>query len=88
MNVQNMTNPNGNKVPNQFIIQAPDGVYFQSYSTVIAFQNMEGKLQLDRESWNYSNKTSKYRNIFTGLTTKETEKRIKSGEIMLVNLNK
>jgi hypothetical protein len=88
MNVQNMTNRNGGKVANQFIIQAPDGLYFQSYSTVIAFQDMSGKLHLDRDRWNYSNTTSKYRNIFTGLTTKETERRIKSGEIILMNLNK
>jgi hypothetical protein len=88
MNVQNMTNRNGGKVENQFIIQAPDGLYFQSYSTVIAFQDMNGKLHLDRDRWDYSRTTSKYRNIFTGLTTKETEKRIKAGEIVLVDLNK
>jgi hypothetical protein len=88
MNVQNMTSANGNKIPNQFILQAPDGLYFQSYSTVIAFQDMSGKLHLDRDKWDYSRTTSKYRNIFTGLSTKETERRIKSGEIILMDLNK
>jgi hypothetical protein len=88
MNVQNMTSNNGNKVPNQFIIQAPDGLYFQSYRTVIAFKPPAGPLQLDINSWDYSRATGKYRNIFTGLSTKETEKRIKSGEIILMDLNK
>jgi hypothetical protein len=88
LNVQNMTSNNGNKIPNQFIIQAPDGLYFQSYSTVIAFKPLAGPLQLDINNWNYSNTTSKYRNIFTGLTTKETERRIKAGEILLVDLNR
>jgi hypothetical protein len=88
MNVQNMTSNNGNKIPNQFIIQAPDGLYFQSYRTVIAFKPLAGPLHLDRDRWDYSRTTSKYRNIFTGLTTKETERRIKSGEIVLVDLNK
>ena len=35
-----------------------------------------------------NNSTSKYRNIFLGETTKETLKKIKSGEYKLVNLNK
>jgi hypothetical protein len=88
MNVQNMTSNNGNKIPNQFIIHAEEGLYFQSYNTVIAFKPLAGPLQLDRDKWNYSNTTSKYRNIFTGLSTKETERRIKSGEIILTELNK
>jgi len=36
--VENMTSENtGRGVPNQFIITTPDGRYFQSYQTVIAF---------------------------------------------------
>lgn len=77
----------GREVPNQFTIRTDEGVYFQSYSTVIAFRPYGGKLQLDEDKWNYSVTTSKYRNEFTGLTTKETEARIKSGDIVLVDLN-
>jgi len=88
MKIESMTNPNGNKIANQFTIQAENGLYFQSYNTVIAFKPIGGTLQLDKEAWNYSTTTSKYRNIFTGLTTKETEQRIKSGDIELVDLNK
>lgn len=86
--VRNMTSTrSGREVPNQFRIFTDDGVYFQSYSTVIAFSPHSGKLQLDTDKWNYSVTTAKYRNEFTGLTKKETETRIKSGEIELVDLN-
>lgn len=86
--VENMTSKrSGREVPNQFRIFTDKGVYFQSYSTVIAFKPSQGKLQLDADKWNYSVTTAKYRNEFTGLTTKETEARIKSGEIELVDLN-
>lgn len=76
-----------NAAPNQFKIFTDDGVYFQSYSTVIAFKPFDGPLQLDRKKYDYSRTTAKYRNQFTGLTTKETEAKIKSGEIILVDLN-
>lgn len=45
------------------------------------------KIQLDSKYWNYSNTTSKYRNIFLNETKKETEAKIKSGEYILCNLN-
>lgn len=86
--IENMTSKrSGREVPNQFKIFTDEGVYFQSYRTVIAFRPYDGKLQLDEDKWNYSVTTSKYRNEFTGLTTKETEARIKSGETVLVDLN-
>ena len=73
---------------NQFLIHVEFGVYFQSYNTIIAFIDNEGKITLDEDKWDYSVTTSKYRNKFTGLTTKETKKKIESGEIQLVDLNK
>jgi len=88
MKVQNMQSLRGTTVPNQFKIFADEGVYFQSYATVIAFYPRSGKIQLDENNWNRSRTTARFRNQFLGLTTKETETKIKSGEIELANLNK
>ena len=46
-----------------------------------------GKVFLDSYYYNYSRTTSKYRNMFLNMTTKEIEKGIKDNEIALVNLN-
>lgn len=86
--VENMLSPRtGKPVANQFEIFTPDGEYFQSYSSVIAFKPNEGKTQLDERYWDYSRMTGKYRNQFLRETKKETEKKIKSGEYELANLN-
>lgn len=97
MRTSNLTSPrSGKPVANQFVISAEDGRYFQSYNTIIVkvvtmcggegvgFYN---QLYLDENYWNYSRTTSKYRNQFTGLSTKETEQGIKDGSIKLVDLN-
>tara|TARA_R100000781_G_scaffold82839_1_gene50992 strand:+ start:448 stop:720 length:273 start_codon:yes stop_codon:yes gene_type:complete len=84
---QLISNTSSNPVANQFIIETPKGDYFQSYESIIAFKSNKGKIKLDNRYWDYSKTTSKYRNQFTGLTTKETEKAIKSKEIQLTNLN-
>ena len=76
-----------NPVANQFIIETPKGDYFQSYRSIIAFKSNDGKLKLDSYYWDYSRTTSKYRNQFTGLDTKQTKKAIKNKEIILTNLN-
>lgn len=75
-------------VKNQFLINTDEGEYFQSYNTIIAFIDNEGKITLDKDAWDYSVTTSKYRNKFTGLTTQETKKKIEVGEIQLRDLNK
>ncbi|MFA5378877.1 MAG: hypothetical protein WC455_24200 [Dehalococcoidia bacterium] len=86
--IENMlSDKTGREVPNQFKIFTDEGVYFQSYSSVIAFKPLNGPLQLDRDKWDYSRTTAKYRNAFTRLTTKETEKQIEAGQILLVDLN-
>lgn len=56
----------GNKVANQFIITTEDGTYFQSYSTVIAFEDKSGKITLDKHNWDYSATTLKYLKQFIG----------------------
>lgn len=86
-NVQNMTSSNGNTIANQFLITTPEGVYFQSYRSIIVFESNDGITTLDEHYWNYSKTTAKYRNQFLNETTKETEAKIKSGVYKLANLN-
>ena len=85
--VENMRNNRGNTVPNQFIIQTNEGLYFQSYQSVIAFIPIAGNILLDQNSWDYSTTTGKYRNQFLGETKKETEKKIADGTYILTDLN-
>ena len=87
--VENMISHNGNAIPNQFKITTPKGVFFQSYRTLIAFKPNDGgrKIQLDRKAWDYSLTTGKYRNIFLGERKADTERKIKSGEYELADLN-
>ncbi len=78
----------GRKITNQFRIYTCEGVYFQSYETLIVFIDCrDGQTYLDKNSWDYSATTSKYRNIFLGENRKETERRIKNGEYKLIDLN-
>lgn len=86
--VYNMKSRNGNDVPNQFEMYTDDGVYFQSYRSIIAFKPCGGKIQLDETYWDYSRTTSKYLNLFLRVSgKKEIEQKIKSGEYELTNLN-
>ena len=90
MRVQNFKSHNGNYVPNQFIINDDDNniEYFQSYETMIAkIDWLNNKIYLDENYWNYSRTTSRYRNKFLGLVTKEIKSKIKNNEIQLINLN-
>jgi len=88
ISAKNMQSNNSNgTIPNQFEIRTPEGVYFQSYSTVIAFvPNNGGKTILD-PNWTYSNTTGKYRNQFLGEDRKQTEKKIKDGTYLVQSLN-
>jgi len=73
---------------NQFLLYYDDGIYFQSYNSIIALKPHSGKIQLDEYYWNYSKITGKYRNLFLGEDRKETERKIKAGIYVLTNLNK
>lgn len=89
--VHNILSPKSNKpVANQFIIETPDGEYFQSYKSVIAFKpnKREAKIVLDEKYHDYSKTTVKYRNQFLNMTTQEVNVAIEKGEILLNNLNK
>jgi hypothetical protein len=85
--VYNMTSPNGNKVANQFEIYTDKGKYFQSYNSVIAFIDNNGKVFLDEYYWDYSHTTSRYRNMFLNNGINDVREKIKSGEYKLKNLN-
>ena len=91
MKVQNMTSSRGNPVPNQFrIVDNENGyIYFQSYKSIIVkiIDSMPAQVQLDRDTWDYSVTTGKYRNQFLGENKKETQAKIDSGEYILTNLN-
>ena len=100
MKVENVTSSsNGNKVVNQFIITIDSSSVwgnfnkreiFQSYNSIIAVCTVwpdETRIELDREKWDYSRTTSRYRNQFLGETKAETQKKIDSGEYILTNLN-
>jgi hypothetical protein len=84
--VSNMESGKGNDIPNQFEIRTDKGIVFQSYRSVIVAL-IGGKTYLDQNKWDYSVTTGKYRNLFLGETKKETEKKIKSGEYILTDLN-
>lgn len=86
--VQQMVSNNGTPVPNQFEIYTDDGVFFQSYASIIAFKSYSEGVYLDKERWDASATTGKYRNQFLGESKKETEAKIKSGEYKLVDLNR
>lgn len=79
---------NGRAVPNQFIITTPEGEYFQSYDSVIAYRDKSGAVFLDEATWDYSVTTGRYRNEFLGEGIAETRKKIASGEYVLTDLNK
>lgn len=99
MKVKQFEGCNGG-VKNQFLItdegRGANGNFikretFQSYESVIAtktFWNDRTDIELDEKYWDFSTTTGKYRNIFLGEDKATTEKKIKSGEYTLTNLNR
>jgi hypothetical protein len=88
--VRNIEGRNGRAVPNQFVIDDGDVEYFQSYKSIICkkeYGQRPAKITLDAATWDYSKTTGRYRNQFLGETKTETERKIKSGEYTLANLN-
>jgi len=85
--VYNMMSVNGSSIPNQFEISTPEGLYFQSYNSTIAFEAKDGSIYLDINKWDYSVTTGKYRNQFLREDKAETERKIKEGIYKLVDLN-
>ena len=88
MKVTQMTGRTGAPVANQFIINDGEHEYFQSYETVIAKRHKSSRaVILDRDRWNYSVTTSKYRNQFLGMSTAQIKRDINAGLIELADLN-
>lgn len=77
----------GKPVANQFITLTPEGTYFQSYDSVIAFRANDGTVTLDENMWDYSVTTNKYRNEFLGEGTPITSKKIAAGIYKTADLN-
>jgi hypothetical protein len=86
MKIKNLTSPRGNEVPNQFQIETPNAIYLQSYDSIIA-KKEGGNTYLDERYWNYSRTTSKYRSLFLGESTKETQNKINNSVYILTDLN-
>ena len=76
-----------NGAKNQFLISTEDGKYFQSYDSVIAFISINGSVTLDRNTWDYSQTTGRYRNMFLGEGIAETRRKIEEGVYILDDLN-
>lgn len=96
INVSNYPGKNG-PVRNQFLIHTSKGEVFQSYDTIVAARVRwddptdklcpYGRTFLDAKYWDYSVTTGKYRNQFLNETKAETERKIRSGEYVLEDLN-
>lgn len=92
--VKNMVSTRGNKIANQFILAGQGVSIFQSYESIIAIRRWTYKpyghyqVTLDKNYWDYSVTTGKYRNQFLGESKAATLKKIKSGEYKLADLNK
>tara|TARA_R110002110_G_scaffold234669_3_gene450713 strand:+ start:87 stop:365 length:279 start_codon:yes stop_codon:yes gene_type:complete len=83
------SNTSHNPIANQFEIWTDKGYFFQSYNSIIYFQcKKTGKKYLDKNDWDYSTTTGKYRNQVLGEGIAETRKRIKAKEYILKDLNK
>ena len=98
--VRNMQGNSG-PVANQFVIEeegrGANGNFtrrltFQSYDSVIAVRTRwpDGCVDtvLDADKWDYSMTTGRYRNQFLREKKADTERKIKSGEYKLDNLNR
>ena len=71
---------------NQFKVFLGNGVAFQSYDSLIAFKNDEGKVFLS-DKWAYSKTTLKHLKLFLriDLSKKDIEKKIENGDYIVVS---
>lgn len=96
MKVENMKSERtGKAIPNQFVItdNEHNATWFQSYTSVIALVN-NGILFLDKNKWDYSRTTAKYRNAFVATyynskyaSAEGIKGGIKEGKIIMTELN-
>lgn len=69
---------------NAVIVTDEIGKTLFCYDTKIAHISHNGKVLIYTD-WNFSRTTAKYRSQFLNETTKETEKKIRTGEYLLIN---
>lgn len=84
MKVESLTSSN----TNQLRIEYRGEIFFQSYESIIVKIDKKGRVFLDKEYWDFSTTTRKYRNIFLRKNSSEIKEKIKSGIYKLTNLNK
>ena len=72
---------------NQYVIEHNGVTYFQSYDVIVA-KKSRGKIILDKDYYEYSRTTIKYRNMFLGLLSVSVKEAIRDGKITLGKLNK
>lgn len=95
MKVENMTSvKTGKAIPNQFLIRDKGYIWFQSYKSTIGIVTPDNILLLDKDKWDYSVTTSKYRNAFvaTYFNSKYASRDgikegVEDGKIIMTGLN-
>lgn len=87
--MQNVTVKNLKQLSkNNVVIYLTNGTkVLNSYGVNIAEINGQGETRLDVCYWDYSNTTAKGRCEFLNEKKPETEKKLKSGQYILTNLN-
>ena len=95
MKVENMTSAKtGKAIPNQFLIRDKGYIWFQSYKSTIGVVTPDNILLLDKDKWDYSRTTAKYRNAFvaTYFNSKYASRDgikegVEDGKIIMTGLN-
>ena len=87
LRTEKMKTRGGHPAKNQFIVHTDECRYFKSYTSFVAFKSFDGKVTLDKGTWDYSTTTRRYRNDFLGEGIVDTRKKIEDGEYVLANLN-
>lgn len=89
MTVSNMIGNSGVPVKNQFIISDENSITFKSYESNIVRIDYNTKITyLDKNFYDFSNTTRKYRNLFLNIDSKQFKENLKNGLYQLVDLNK
>lgn len=70
---------------NQYIVNTSEGIYFQSYDSLIGFKPNDGSTPTLTSKWDCSATTLRYTKQFLGTTAskKEIEQMINEGSIIL-----
>ena len=72
----------------EYTFQHNGSRFFQSYNTIVAkVDQNNGNITLDKNSYDLSKTTAKYRNMFLNMSTSEMKRNIADGTIKLIDLN-